>query len=75
MQGQDFKQGSKSRVLAAVLALFLGDFGIHQFYLGQVGKGFLYLLFCWTVIPWLVALVDMIRYLSMTDEKFWEMYG
>ena len=35
--------GSKSKVLAAILALFLGGFGIHRFYMGQKKQGFMQL--------------------------------
>ena len=41
----------KSKLAAALFALFLGGFGIHKFYLGRIGWGILYLLFCWTFIP------------------------
>src|SRR5665647_305696 len=40
----------KSKLAAALFALFLGGFGIHKFYLGCTGMGILYLLFCWTFI-------------------------
>ena len=41
----------KNKSVAAILALLLGLFGIHKFYLKETGKGILYLLFCWTAIP------------------------
>ena len=47
----------KSRILAAVLAIFLGGLGIHKFYMGKIGWGVVYLLFCWTGVPAIVALV------------------
>lgn len=62
--------GSKSRVAAALLAFFLGGIGIHKFYLGKVGWGFLYLIFCWTFIPAVAAFVEFIIYLTMSDEAF-----
>lgn len=62
--------GGKSRTTAAVLALFLGGLGVHKFYLGNVGLGFVYLLLCWTFIPAIVALVEAILLFAMTDEKF-----
>lgn len=60
----------KSRINAAIFAFCLGAFGAHRFYLGQTGKGFLYLLFCWTLIPSIVAFVEFIKFMTMTDEAF-----
>ena len=65
----------KSRIAAALLAFFLGGFGIHKFYLGQIGLGILYLLFCWTFIPAMIALVEFILLLVMSDERFNFKYG
>lgn len=60
----------KSRVAAGVLAILLGDLGIHKFYMGKIGMGILYLLFSWTGIPALVGLIEGIIYLTESDEKF-----
>ena len=49
----------KNTTSAILLDLFLGGIGAHRFYLGQVGLGIAYLLFCWTGIPGLVALIDL----------------
>jgi TM2 domain-containing membrane protein YozV len=35
---------SKSRLLTLLLCIFLGFLGIHRFYVGKVGTGFLYLI-------------------------------
>ena len=48
----------KDEVLGVLLAVFLGSFGLHHFYLKQNGLGILYLIFFWTGIPGLVALVE-----------------
>lgn len=65
----------KSKTTAAILAFFLGGLGIHRFYLGQTGMGILFLLFCWTGIPSIIALIDFIRYLCMSDEEFQAKYS
>ncbi len=65
----------KSRIAAALLAFFLGGFGIHKFYLGQTGWGVVYLLFCWTLIPAIAAFVEVIILITMSDARFAEKYG
>ena len=67
--------GNKSRVAAIILALFLGGFGVHKFYLGRVAAGVLYLIFFWTFIPAIIAFIEMIIYITMSDEAFAEKYG
>ena len=64
------EMNEKSRVAAGVLAILLGDLGIHKFYMGKIGMGILYLLFSWTGIPALVGLIEGIIYLTESDEKF-----
>ena len=48
----------KSAVVAVALALFLGVLGWHNLYLGQPIADTLYLFFCWTSIPGLIAFVS-----------------
>ena len=59
----------KSRVTAIILALFLGGFGVHKFYMGKM-IGLLYLFFCWTFIPLIISLIEAIIYITETDEEF-----
>lgn len=63
----------KDRKTAALLALLLGAFGAHQFYLGNTRAGVFMLLFCWTGIPSVIAVGEGVRYLKMTDEAFAQM--
>jgi len=65
----------KSRIAAALLAFFLGGFGVHKFYLGRIGQGFLYLIFFWTFIPAFIAFIEFIIYLCESDETFARKYG
>lgn len=68
-------QGRKSKVAAALFGILLGGFGAHKFYLGQVGMGFLYLIFFWTFIPAIAGLIEGIIYLTMSDQDFARKYG
>jgi len=69
---QSGSSGEKSRTTAALFALFLGGIGVHRFYIGDTAKGILYLVFCWTFIPGIIALIEAIRWFSMSDAKFHE---
>ena len=65
----------KTKGLAAILALLLGGLGIHKFYLGSWGWGLIYILLVWTWIPFIVAVVEAIIYLSMSQSAFDEKYN
>lgn len=65
---------TKSKTTAIVLAFLLGGLGVHKFYLGQTTQGVLYLLFVWTFIPLILSLVDIIMYLTMSDQAFQEKF-
>ncbi|WP_263355896.1 TM2 domain-containing protein [Acidicapsa ligni] len=53
-----FESVRRDEVVGVLLAIFLGCFGIHHFYVGRVGLGILYCCFCWTGIPALLGLVE-----------------
>nr|WP_315224629.1 NINE protein [uncultured Flavobacterium sp.] len=65
----------KSKLTAAILAFFLGGFGIHKFYLGQSSQGILYLLFFWTLIPSILAFFQFFGLLFMSDYTFNRKYN
>lgn len=68
----------KNKIVAAILALFLGSLGIHWFYLGKNGRGLTYLLItillCWTVVApviiSIIAFIEGILLLLMPDVEF-----
>ncbi|NBU29109.1 MAG: NINE protein [Caulobacteraceae bacterium] len=75
--------GDKNKIVAALLAFFLGMLGIHKFYLGKTNAGIIMLL-CGTIgwilfaIPPLVvgiiAFIEFIIYLVKSDQQFHQDY-
>ncbi|HIK36901.1 MAG: NINE protein [Geminocystis sp.] len=65
----------RNRVIAILLTLFLGALGIHKFYLGENMAGVLYLIFCWTGIPAILSIFDLIGLSLMSDERFNRKYN
>lgn len=64
----------KNRILAAILAMALGSFGVHKFYLRKPIWGILYALFCWTYVPFFLGLMDGIILFCTKKEKFEKRY-
>lgn len=74
----------KNSTAAGLLALFLGEFGIHWFYVGKSGRGVVYLLlflfglltsgiiigFLLILIVGVLSLIDSIRFFMMDDYDF-----
>ncbi len=60
----------RSKIAAGILGILLGAIGAHKFYLGQIGKGILFVLFAWTGIPAIIGLIQGILYLTQSDEEF-----
>lgn len=76
--------GNNKKVLAGVLAIVLGGFGIHKFVLGYTKEGLILLigtlvlgvlsfgLLAWLI--WIFTLIEGIIYLTKTDEEFYNTY-
>ena len=65
----------KSRIIAALLAFFLGGIGINNFYTGHKKEGIIDIIFFWTGIPAIVNLVRAVMYIwCNTDEEFVKKY-
>ena len=72
----------KSKVVAGLLGIFLGSFGVHKFYLGYAQAGIIMLLV--TLIGAIVVvgplamgiigLIEGIIYLTKSDQAFYETY-
>ncbi|AXT61455.1 TM2 domain-containing protein [Aquimarina sp. AD10] len=92
----DFAEGAKEilnsqdnkKILAGILAIFLGSLGVHKFILGYQKEGFIllgisvaaYILSCLAVgllfiwIPSVIGLIEGIIYLTKSDEEFYQTY-
>jgi TM2 domain-containing membrane protein YozV len=64
-----------NKAILLLLTFFFGGIGGHKFYLGKYWQGALYLLFFWTLIPGLVALVEFFIYLFTSSERLQEKYS
>jgi TM2 domain-containing membrane protein YozV len=65
----------KSQSVATVLAAFVGGIGIHRFYLRSPITGIFYILFCWTGIPGLIALIETLVYAFMSQQSWARKYN
>lgn len=77
-QSSRANSGEPDRVIAALLAFFLGLLGAHKFYLGQTQMGALYLIlnlvfFLTIIVPLIflvICIIEGITYLSSTQKDF-----
>ena len=67
-----YRTEEKDEATGVLLAFFLGVFGAHHFYLRRNGLGVAYLLFFWTGIPALVALVECFFMPARVRRYNWE---
>ena len=77
----------KSKILAGLFCLFLGWFGVHELYLGNIWKAILWLLssivifvvfflfYNWAIILFLAPFIQAIRLFIMSDSKFDSKYN
>jgi TM2 domain-containing membrane protein YozV/type II secretory pathway pseudopilin PulG len=64
-----------NKTALVLLTFFLGGLGVHKFYLGKYVQGVFYLLFCWTFIPGLIALVEFFIYAFTSSETLDKRYS
>ncbi len=55
---QQYESVRRDEIVGILLALFLGTFGIHHFYLRRTGLGILYCLLFWSGIPTLLGFIE-----------------
>jgi TM2 domain-containing membrane protein YozV len=55
---QQYESVRRDEIVGILLALFLGTFGIHHFYLRRTGLGILYCCLFWSGIPSLLGFIE-----------------
>jgi len=86
----EFKEGIQSaggdnkKILAGILAIVLGGFGVHKFILGYNKEGFILLgvsiilgaITCGigASAAWIIGLIEGIIYLTKSDDEFYNTY-
>jgi TM2 domain-containing membrane protein YozV len=55
---QQYEAVRRDEVVGVLLALFLGSFGLHHFYLKRTGLGILYACFFWSGIPGIIGFFE-----------------
>lgn len=73
--GDNISSGTKNRLIAILLAFFLGGLGGQYFYFGKYLKAVICIIFSWTCIPMLWGIIHAIILLAMSDEKFNSKYN
>ena len=79
--------GAEKKLVAGILAIFLGGLGIHKFYLGytqegaiQLVLGFLCNISCFCLpgvlasLIWIVGIIEGVLYLTKSDQEFVDTY-
>ena len=68
--------GAEKKIVAGVLGILLGGFGVHRFYLGDVTGGILRIVI--TLVTCgaghIIGLIEGIIYLTKSDQDFVETY-
>ena len=81
MENQNFQNPSpiyqeNKKILAGVLAIMLGGFGVHKFILGYTKEGVLQILmsFFSCGLAGIIPFVEGLIYLTKSDEEFYQIY-
>ena len=68
IEKRNTEKKKRSRTVAGILALLLGTVGAHKFYQGKYVQGILFLLFFWTFIPGVLAMIEGAHLLGSDDD-------
>ncbi len=62
--------GAEKKMVAGILAILLGSFGVHKFYLGYTKEGIIQLVLSLICVGGIIGIIEGIIYLTKTDEEF-----
>ncbi len=67
----------RNKTLATLLAAVGGTFGLHRFYLHGPRRvlPWLYVAFCWTLVPTFAGMVEALRFALTPDERWDEIWN
>ncbi|GIZ14714.1 TM2 domain-containing protein [Capnocytophaga catalasegens] len=73
---QTNQKPENKKVVAGILALLLGGFGVHKFYLGYTNEGIIQLVLTFVScgIASFIPFIEGIIYLTKLDEDFYNTY-
>jgi TM2 domain-containing membrane protein YozV len=62
--------GAEKKIVAGILGILLGGFGVHKFYLGYTKEGIIQLLLSFVCVGGIIGIIEGIIYLTKSDEEF-----
>lgn len=64
------KEQKDKKLIAGILAILLGAFGIHKFYLGYTKEGIIQIILSFLCLGGIIGLIEGILYLTKSDDEF-----
>lgn len=76
MENNNLTTGPSKRIITGILAILLGAWGVHKFYLGYTKEGIIQIIVTVVTlgIGGIIGLIEGIIYLTKSDEEFIKTY-
>lgn len=66
--------GAEKKIIAGILAITLGAFGVHKFYLGYTKEGVIQIVLSFLCVGGIIGIIEGIIYLTKSDQEFVDLY-